>query len=89
MCWLCSEECLNTDEKQISMNHNSNSHNIISHTGLDVEMEVTQCTGHVSANTRRHQLCWDDWEWVYYMSCARNTDVCTCTCRLHHSHKDV
>ena len=26
----------------------------IYHTGLDVKMEVTQCAGHVSANTRRH-----------------------------------
>ena len=32
---------------------------IIYHTGLDVKMEVTQC---ISANTRRHQLRWDDWE---------------------------
>ena len=26
----------------------------ISHTGLDVKMEVTQCAGRVSANTRCH-----------------------------------
>ena len=31
----------------------ANSH--ISHTGLDVKMEVTQCTGRVSANTRHHR----------------------------------
>ena len=47
----------------------------IYHTGLDVKMEVTQCAGRVSANTRRHQLRWGDREWAYYMSCARNTDV--------------
>ena len=39
----------------------------IYHTGLDVKMEVTQCTGHVSANTRHHQLHWGDREWAYYM----------------------
>ena len=31
---------------------------------LDVKMEVTQCTGRISANTRRHQLCWGDQEWA-------------------------
>ena len=35
-------------------------------------MKVSQC---VSANTRLHQLCWGDWEWAYYMSYVRNTDV--------------
>ena len=39
----------------------------IYHTGLDVKMEVTQCAGRVSANTRHHQLRWGDQEW-------------TCTC---------
>ena len=24
--------------------------------------KVTHCAGHVLANTRPHQLCWDDWE---------------------------
>ena len=48
---------------------------IIYHIGLDVKMKVTQCTGRVSANTRRHQLRWGDREWAYYMSCAHNSDV--------------
>ena len=39
----------------------------IYHTGLDVKMEVTQCAGRVSANTRHHQLHWGDREWAYYM----------------------
>ena len=45
-------------------------------------MKVTQCAGRVPANTRRHQLCWSDREWAYYMSCTRvhvHVDVCTCT----------
>ena len=29
--------------------------------GLDKD-EVTHCGGHISANTRPHQLCWGDWE---------------------------
>ena len=29
----------------------------IYHTGLDVKMEVTQCAGRVSANTRHHHTC--------------------------------
>ena len=33
-------------------------------------MEVTQCAGRVSANTRRHQLRWGDREWAYHMSCT-------------------
>ena len=37
-------------------------------------MKVTQYAGCVSANTRLHQLCWGYREWVYYMSCTRNTD---------------
>ena len=39
-------------------------------------MEVTQCAGRVSANTRRHQLRWGDWEWAY-------TCTCTCICLYH------
>ena len=34
----------------------------IYHTGIDVKMEVTQCTGHIFANTRCHQLRWGDRE---------------------------
>ena len=41
--------------------------------GLDVMNEVTQCA--VSTNARSHQLCWGDREWVYYVSCVRNTVV--------------
>ena len=44
----------------------------IYHTGLDVKMEVTQCAGHISANTRHHQLCWGDREWA-----------CTCTTYMY------
>ena len=40
----------------------------IYHMGLDVEKKVTQCAGHVYANTKLHQLRWGDQEWVYYMS---------------------
>ena len=29
---------------------------IIYHTGLDVKMEVTQCAGRISANTRHHHM---------------------------------
>ena len=57
------------------MNHNSLGCKQPYHTGLDVKMEVTQCAGHVSANTRCHQLRWGDRELAYYMSCARNTDI--------------
>ena len=41
-----------------SMNHNSLGceQPYISHTGLDVKMEVTQCAGRVSANTRHHHV---------------------------------
>ena len=28
--------------------------------GLDVTLRVTRCAGHVSANTRPHQLRWGD-----------------------------
>ena len=35
----------------------------ICHTGLDVKMEVIQCTGDIAANTRHHQLV--------QQSCAR------------------
>ena len=28
--------------------------------GLNVTLPVTRCTGHVSANTRPHHLCWGD-----------------------------
>ena len=38
-----------------------------------LKMKVMQCAGCVSANTKLHQLCWGDREWVYYMSCAHST----------------
>ena len=32
--------------------------------------KVTHCAGHVSANTRPHQLCWGDWEMGTSVSCT-------------------
>ena len=43
--------------------------------------EVTQCAGPVSTNARSHQLRWGDREWVYYVSCVRNTVVIDQLCR--------
>ena len=76
------------------MNHSSlvdNSHTHVYYMGLVLKMKITQCTGHVSANSRLHQLHWGDREWAYYMSCTHNTDDWPYRCflkqyRVHTTH---